>query len=147
MNYHRCEQLSVYLENRVGALAEICRIIEQKSINLIAICAIDTIEEAVLRIVQEDHAKTIAAMKNPHMHLIETDVPAIDMPNHPGATGRVAAQLVDKGINIDYIYPPDLQARRTVHTDRGAIRHQQKLWTHGRSQRQWKTDHLGKGDD
>ncbi len=104
MIYERCTQISVYLENRVGALAEICKIIEKEHINLIAICAIDTIEEAVLRIVPEDHPKTIEALKETHMHLIETDILCIDMPNNPGATGRVAGLLADHGINIDYIY-------------------------------------------
>ena len=41
-------QLSVYLENRVGALAELCKLIAEHSINLFAICAVDTVEEAVV---------------------------------------------------------------------------------------------------
>ena len=70
MKFDRCMQLSVYLENRVGALADICKIIEQKRINLIAICAIDTVDEAVLRIVPEDHLKTRDALTALSMHLI-----------------------------------------------------------------------------
>ncbi|MBC8245950.1 MAG: ACT domain-containing protein [Deltaproteobacteria bacterium] len=104
MKFNRCAQLSVYLENRVGALADICKIIEQKSINLIAICAIDTVDEAVLRIVPEDHEKTRDALTALSMHVIETEVLAIEIPNIPGATGKVASLLAEAGINIDYIY-------------------------------------------
>ena len=104
MKFNRCAQLSVYLENRVGALADICKIIEQKSINLIAICAIDTVDEAVLRIVPENHEKTRDALTALSMHVIETEVLAIEIPNIPGATGKVASLLAEAGINIDYIY-------------------------------------------
>jgi hypothetical protein len=104
MKYIRCKQLSVFLENRVGALAEICKIVEDKEINLIAICAIDTVEEAVLRLVPEDAPGAIEALAATNMHIIETDILAIEMPNSPGATGHVAALLAQKNINIDYIY-------------------------------------------
>ena len=104
MKFSRCTQLSVFLENRIGALADLCKVIEQKKINLIAICAIDTIEEAVLRIVPEDHEKTKEALEVLSMHVIETEVLVIELPNIPGATGNVATLLADAGINIDYIY-------------------------------------------
>ena len=104
MKYERGLQLSVYLENRVGALADICKIVEKEHINLIAICAIDTIEEAVLRLVPEDPDKALEAINKSKMHVIETEVLVIDIPNTPGATGRVAGLLADHDINIDYIY-------------------------------------------
>lgn len=104
MKVDRSIQLSVYLENRVGALAELCKIIEKKRINLIAICAIDTVEEAVLRIVPEDPVKTQKALKALPMHVIETEVLVVELPNIPGATGKVASLLAETGINIDYIY-------------------------------------------
>ena len=92
------------MENRVGALADICKIIEEKRINLIAICAIDTVDEAVLRIVPEDHHKTKDALTALSMHVIETEILAVEIPNTSGATGKVASLLADAGINIDYIY-------------------------------------------
>lgn len=104
MRVEKKRQLSVYLENRVGALAEICKIIADRSINLIAICAIDTVEEAVLRIVPEDSSGTRAALQESNFRVIETDVLVIELPNSPGSTGRVATDLSEAGINIDYIY-------------------------------------------
>ena len=104
MKVQRKQQLSVYLENRIGALAEICGIIAERSINLIAICAIDTVEEAVLRIVPEDEPGTQAALEDNNFRVIKTEVLVIELPNKPGATGRVASDLSKAGINIDYIY-------------------------------------------
>lgn len=104
MVYQICKQYSVFLENRVGALAELCRLISEESINLYAICAIDTVEEAVLRIVPEKSRKTRDALKRAGFRVIETEVFLVTISNAPGATGNVAAILAENGINIDYIY-------------------------------------------
>jgi len=104
MQVKKCRQFSVFLENRVGALAELCKLISDCSINLFAICAIDTVEEAVLRIVAEDETGTLEVLKRADFHVVETEVLLVELDNTPGATGRMATQLADAGINIDYIY-------------------------------------------
>ncbi len=97
-------QYSVYLENRVGALAELCRVIEERSKNLLAVCAIDTVEEAVLRLVPERGEEAKRALGERGFRVIETKVLIAELENRPGATGRVAALLGNNGINIDYLY-------------------------------------------
>jgi len=104
MQVKKCRQFSVFLENRVGALADLCKLISDRSINLLAICAIDTVEEAVLRIVAEDEADTSEILKGAGFHAVETEVFLVELDNVPGATGRMATQLANAGINIDYIY-------------------------------------------
>lgn len=94
----------MYLENRVGALAALCVLIAQNSINLLAICAIDTIDEAVLRIVPEDVKRTKTILEDHGFKAIETEVLVIELSNQPGATGQVASSLSEAGVNIDYIY-------------------------------------------
>lgn len=98
------KQYSVFLENRVGALAELCKLISDRAINIYAICAIDTIEEAVLRIVPENETETRDVLQDAGFRLIETDVILVELDNIPGATGKIATQLSDAGINIDYVY-------------------------------------------
>jgi len=104
MNFRKCRQFSVFLENRVGALSELLKLISERSINLIAICAIDTVEEAVLRIVAEDESGTLAALQDAGFRVVEADVFVITLDNVAGATGKVATQLAQAGVNIDYIY-------------------------------------------
>jgi hypothetical protein len=104
MKAKRCKQFSVFLENRVGALSEICKLISDRSINLLAICAIDTVEEAVLRIVAEDEAGTLDTLRRAGFRVVETEVFLVELDNVPGATGKMATQLATGGINIDYIY-------------------------------------------
>ena len=104
MRVKKCRQYSVFLENRVGALAELCQLISDRSINLLAICAIDTVEEAVLRVVAEDEVKTLEALKGAGFRVVQTEVFLVELDNVPGATGRIATRLAKAGINIDYIY-------------------------------------------
>ena len=104
MRIKKCKQYSVFLENRVGALAELCQLISDRSVNLLAICAIDTVEEAVLRIVAEDEVKTLEALKGAGFRVVQTEVFLVELDNVPGATGSMATRLAKAGINIDYIY-------------------------------------------
>jgi hypothetical protein len=104
MKVKKCKQFSVFLENRVGALAELCKLISDRSINLYAICAVDTIEEAVLRVVAEDEAGTLKALQSAGFHPVTTDVLLVELDNEPGATGKMATQLAEAKINIDYVY-------------------------------------------
>lgn len=98
------KQYSVFLENRAGALAEVCRIIADKKINLHAICAIDTIEEAVLRLVPEKGPETRELLVEAGFRVIESDIILVELENEPGATGNMATRLSEAGINIDYVY-------------------------------------------
>ena len=117
MKSTRKKQLSVFLENRVGALADLCRLISARSINLLAICAIDTVEEAVLRIVAEDGTAARDALTQAGFQVLETEVLLVELENTPGATGRLAATLAEAGVNIDYLYasvPPSSKSANLV---------------------------------
>jgi hypothetical protein len=104
MKVERRQQFSVYLENRVGALAELCRLIADQSINLLGLCAIDTVEEAVLRMVPADAESARRALVAGGFRVIDTEVLLVELTNAPGATGTMAARLAEGGVNVDYIY-------------------------------------------
>jgi hypothetical protein len=104
MKFKKCRQFSIPLENRVGALAELCKLISDRSINLLAICAVDTVEEAILRIIAEDEKATLIALEESGFRVVESEVFLVELDNLPGATGKAATRLSNAGINIDYIY-------------------------------------------
>ena len=74
MKVARRRQISAYLENRPGALAEICDLIEHERINLLAMCAIDMVEEAVVRLVPEDPERVARALEDKGFRVIDCDV-------------------------------------------------------------------------
>lgn len=97
-------QLSVFLENRPGTLAEICRVLAKAKINIIAMTTSDAIDHAVDRLVVSEPKKAIRLFEERGVLVIETDVLLIEGPNHPGALGQIAEMLGEARVNIEYLY-------------------------------------------
>lgn len=101
---HLATQLSVFLENRPGTLAEICRVLSAAKINIIAITTTESIDHAVLRMVVDEPRKALRLLEERGVLVIESDVLQIEGSNHPGSLSTLAEKLGDHHINIDYIY-------------------------------------------
>lgn len=101
---HLATQLSVFLENRPGTLAELCYVLARAKINIIAMTTSDAIDHAVDRLVVSEPKKAVRLFEERGVLVIETDVLLIEGPNLPGSLGRLAQTLADAKINIDYLY-------------------------------------------
>lgn len=101
---HLATQLSVFLENRPGTLAEICRVLGRAGINIIAMTTSDSIDHAVDRLVVSKPKEAIRLFEERGVLVIDTEVLQIEGPNHPGALAEIAQRLSDAKINIDYVY-------------------------------------------
>jgi hypothetical protein len=101
---HLTTQLSVFLENRPGTLAEICRVLGRAKINIVAMTTSDSIDHAVDRLVVSNPKKAVRIFEERGVLVIESEVLQIEGPNHPGALAEIAQRLADAKINIDYLY-------------------------------------------
>lgn len=97
-------QLSVFLENRPGTLAEICRAFAKAKINIIAMTTSDALDYAVDRFVVSHPKKALQLFEERGVLVIESDVLLIEGPNLPGSLGQLAQTLADAKVNIDYLY-------------------------------------------
>jgi hypothetical protein len=107
---HIATQLSVFLQNRPGTLAEICRVLARAKINIIAMTTADAIDHAVDRLVVSEPKKAVRLFEERGVLVIETEVLQIEGPNVPGGLGHLAQRLADAKINIEYLYfatPPN----------------------------------------
>ena len=98
------KQVTVYLENKPGRLAQVLSALAQAKVNITALAVMDRQEQGVLRLVTEDEAgtrKTLAAL---NLQATEQDVLAVELRNQPGALARVCETLAAGHINIDYAY-------------------------------------------
>ncbi|MGH7858484.1 MAG: ACT domain-containing protein [Candidatus Binatia bacterium] len=97
-------ELSLFVENRPGVLAAICRDLAKKSINVEAISVVDHIDHALVRMIVSDARSASHVLEAAGILVIATDVLRIEVDDRPGALQRVAARLARSKVNIQYLY-------------------------------------------
>jgi hypothetical protein len=105
-------QLSLFLENKPGALAAACDALAEARINIFALTISDTTDHSVVRMVVGNTEKALALFEARGALVIETDVLMFQGDNRPGGLSRIAMALAEKKINIDYAYLTSLPTTR-----------------------------------
>ena len=97
-------QISVFLENKSGRLADVTRVMAQNGINIRALCIADTIDYGLLRLIVNDPDKAKEILTKEGFTVTQTPVLALEIPDKPGGLAEVIALLAEKEINVEYIY-------------------------------------------
>ncbi|NLO26562.1 MAG: ACT domain-containing protein [Actinobacteria bacterium] len=98
-------QLSVSLDNVPGTLSTVSEILGREGVNIRAISVADTSDISTVRFVVDDPAKAINILTGSGYHPKETDVLAVETPDHPGGMNAMLKPLKAAGINVHYLYP------------------------------------------
>jgi hypothetical protein len=98
------EQITILVEDKPGALADICEAFGRNGINIKSISAEGLGEAGIIRIITEDvNTAKRALERDGYSHTISEIVP-IRLADKPGELGKVTRKLADEDINIQYIY-------------------------------------------
>lgn len=97
-------QISVFLENRAGQLAEITGILAENGVDMRAISIAETTDYGVLRIIVEDAEKATSVLLANGYILSMTPVLVVAVPDHAGGLAPVLAVLAEGGIDVEYMY-------------------------------------------
>lgn len=100
----RVQQISVFLENRAGRLAELLRRLGQADVNIRALSLVDTADFGVLRLIVSDLDKGVRALRAAGLTVSLTDVLVVEVPDAPGGLAGVLKVLGEAGINVEYLY-------------------------------------------
>jgi len=100
----RAEQISVFLENKAGRLAEVTAILSEAEVNIRALALADTSDFGVLRLIVDNNAKAVEALKNRGFTVGRTDVLAVEVEDRPGGLHRILDMLHKAQINVEYMY-------------------------------------------
>jgi len=98
------KQITVFLENKPGRLANILAELAHQKINITALSVMDRTEHNVLRLVADDPAKTVRIIQGLNTPCTETDVLLVELRNQPGALAHVCGALAAEHVHIDYAY-------------------------------------------
>ncbi len=96
-------QLSVFLENKPGMLADTMKMLSAAGINIRALSLADTKDFGILRVIVSDAAKAKAVLSE-KLIVSETDVIVAEMSDEAGALGGILDVLSDASINVEYLY-------------------------------------------
>ena len=97
-------QISVFLENRAGQLAEITGILASNGVDLRAISIAETTDYGVLRLIVDDAQKTTGILLSHGYILSMTPVIVMAVPDAPGGLAPVLGVLAEGEIDIEYMY-------------------------------------------
>jgi hypothetical protein len=98
------KQISVSLENVPGKFLAVSEYLGTEGINIRAISVADTSDISTVRFVTDDPEKTINVLRSHSYALKETEVIAVEVPDHPGGLQAVLKPLKAANINVLYLY-------------------------------------------
>lgn len=100
----KVQQISVFLENKSGRLAELTQTLGTADINIRALSIADTSDFGILRLIVNKPAEALNVLKEAGFTVSITDVIAVEVKDQPGGLGNILKLLQDSGINIEYLY-------------------------------------------
>ena len=98
------KQISVFVENKTGKLAEVTKYIADNNVNMKALSVADTHDFGILRIICEDHNSAVKVLRDGGYIVAETEVLAVEIPDTPGSLANILEVLVKADIAVEYTY-------------------------------------------
>jgi hypothetical protein len=100
----KADQLSIFLENRAGRLAEVTRILAEAGVNIRALSLADTSDFGILRLIVSDFEKAREKLKANGFTVGRTTVVAVKVDDRPGGLHAILKALQEANINVEYMY-------------------------------------------
>ncbi|HXX53230.1 MAG TPA: ACT domain-containing protein [Thermodesulfovibrionales bacterium] len=100
----KVEQISIFLENKSGRLAEVTDLLAKSAINIRALSLADTADFGILRLILNDSEKAKKVLKENGFTVGKTEVIAVEVPDRPGGLAGILNALKGEGINVEYMY-------------------------------------------
>jgi hypothetical protein len=100
----KATQLSVFLENKKGRLADVTKVLGENGINIRTLFIADSSDFGILRMIVNDAQKALDVLKANNFTVKVNEVVAVEVPDEPGSLSRILSVLDDNGMNVEYLY-------------------------------------------
>ena len=97
-------QVSIFIENTKGRLANVCELLGDNNINIKALTIAETPEFGILRVVLNDTEKAKKVLKENGFIAKIAPVVAVEVSDTPGGLAKALKVLADNDINLEYMY-------------------------------------------
>ena len=101
MNIH---QITVFLENRTGQLAEITKLLADEHVDIRAISIAEASDYGLVRMIVDDSHKASAILLQHGDILSMTPVWAVEVPDRPSGLADLLAVLSENHVDVEYMY-------------------------------------------
>ena len=98
------KQLSVFLENKIGRINDVVRVVAAAGINMTAFSIADNTDFGIMRVIVSDVDKAVKVLHEKGFVVNLTDVVCLDCPNVAGALAKILDLLADEDVFIEYMY-------------------------------------------
>ena len=98
------KQISVFIENQPGKLAEATRFIADHGINLRALSIADTRDFGILRIICDEPEKAVEILREGEYITTLTEVLAVNIKDAPGSLASILEIIAAAGASVEYTY-------------------------------------------
>ncbi len=98
------EQLSVFLQNEKGRLAQMCTLLGDAGFDMHALVVADTSEYGVARVICDKPHSARRVLEGAGFAVSVTRVVAVEVPDRPGGLAEVLTRLGACDINVEYLY-------------------------------------------
>ena len=98
------KQISVFIENTPGRLAEFTKLLGDHQIDLVSLSIADTTQFGILRGIVADYERAVKIIGDAGYTVRLTDVLAAAVPDVPGGLAKVLHMLSENGISVEYLY-------------------------------------------
>ncbi|MCZ7592245.1 MAG: ACT domain-containing protein [Kiritimatiellae bacterium] len=101
------KQISIFLENRPGTLAEVINTLRKHGVNMLALSLSEGIDVGYVRIIVDKHNEAVEVLKQAKHIISVTDVVLLTVANKPGGLASAIDVWAKAGINVEYAYSAD----------------------------------------
>ena len=97
-------QITVFLENKAGALLNVTKLLSDNKVDLRAINIAETADYGLLRLITADNDAAEKVLKGEGLIFTETPVLAVAIADKPGALSDVLEVFAKENIDVHYMY-------------------------------------------
>ena len=100
----KLKQLSLFLENKPGALSRPMRLLARAKLNILTLSIADANQFGILRLILRDWEKAKKLLEREGFLVKVTDMVAVEVADRPGGLSKILGVLEKSGINVEFMY-------------------------------------------